>query len=73
MRESGLGAGTISKLENDQTNRTQATTQSLADAFGLTVAALESGYARFAGRTPAGYAHAAHHGQGAGPARRGNG
>jgi transcriptional regulator with XRE-family HTH domain len=43
-----LGAGTISKLENDQTNRTQATTQSLADAFGLTVAALESGYARFA-------------------------
>lgn len=52
MRESGLGAGTISKIENDQTNRTQATTQSLADAFGLTVAALESGYQRFTGGDP---------------------
>jgi transcriptional regulator with XRE-family HTH domain len=53
MRESGLGAGTISKIENDQTNRTQATTEALVTAFGFRhAAALESDYQRFIGGDP---------------------
>lgn len=51
-RESGLGLATISKIENDQTNRTHATTKSLAEGLRKTVAELESGYQRFAGGDP---------------------
>lgn len=47
VEASGLGLGTISAIENDETDPKHSTREKLAGAFGMTVLALDSGYQRF--------------------------